>query len=97
MYGHPLDADSDADEAERYVLDVCQKALDMPKIAEPLPGFARWTFPVKTVSVVPNHGSFIRGSGRAPGKVARLSYRARARPGPCGQRPTYPRAPNRRP
>ncbi|MCX5312837.1 type II toxin-antitoxin system death-on-curing family toxin [Streptomyces sp. NBC_00154] len=41
MNGHPLDAGFDVDEAERFVLDVCQGALDMPKIAEQLPGFAR--------------------------------------------------------
>ncbi|MFD5039454.1 type II toxin-antitoxin system death-on-curing family toxin [Streptomyces sp. NPDC058378] len=41
MNGHPLDADFDVDEAERFVLDVCQGALDMAKIAEQLPGFAR--------------------------------------------------------
>ncbi|MFE9362373.1 type II toxin-antitoxin system death-on-curing family toxin [Streptomyces sp. NPDC006978] len=41
MNGHPLDADFDVDEAERFVLDVRQGALDMAKIAEQLPGFAR--------------------------------------------------------
>lgn len=41
MNGHPLDARFDVDEAERFVLDVCQGALDMPKIAEQLPGFAK--------------------------------------------------------
>ncbi|KES07175.1 death-on-curing protein [Streptomyces toyocaensis] len=39
--GHPLDTDFDVDEAERFVLDVCQGALDVPKIASRLPGFAR--------------------------------------------------------
>ncbi|MEV6736845.1 type II toxin-antitoxin system death-on-curing family toxin [Streptomyces sp. NPDC001796] len=39
--GHPLDADFDVDEAERFVLDVCQGALDVPKIAAQLPRFAR--------------------------------------------------------
>ena len=41
MNGHPLDAGFDVDEAERFVLAVCQGALDMPKIAEQLPEFAR--------------------------------------------------------
>lgn len=41
MNGHPLNAVFDVDEAERFVLDVCQGALDMPKIAEQLPGFAK--------------------------------------------------------
>ncbi|MFI8089986.1 type II toxin-antitoxin system death-on-curing family toxin [Streptomyces sp. NPDC086080] len=41
MNGHPLDADFDVDEAERFVLDVCQGALDVPKIASRLPRFAR--------------------------------------------------------
>ncbi|MFG2597712.1 type II toxin-antitoxin system death-on-curing family toxin [Streptomyces sp. NPDC048462] len=41
MNGHPLDAAFDVDEAERFVLDVCQGGLDMPKIAEQLPGFAK--------------------------------------------------------
>lgn len=76
---------------------VCQGALDLPGIAAKLPRFAAWPHLVKRVSTGTNHGSFVRGSGRAPGKVARLSYRVRAPPGPYGQRPTYPRAPNRRP
>ncbi|MFI6727235.1 Fic family protein [Streptomyces sp. R-74717] len=38
--GHRLSADFDVDEAEKFVLDVCQGALDMPRIAERLPGFA---------------------------------------------------------
>ncbi|MFF7654383.1 type II toxin-antitoxin system death-on-curing family toxin [Streptomyces sp. NPDC007983] len=38
--GHPLSADFDVDEAERFVLGVCQGELDVPKIAEGLPGFA---------------------------------------------------------
>ncbi|MET8805562.1 Fic family protein [Streptomyces sp. NPDC004546] len=41
MNGHPLDPDFDVDEAERFVLDVCQGALDVPKIAAQLPRFAR--------------------------------------------------------
>uniref|UniRef100_A0AAU3GWJ6 Fic family protein n=1 Tax=Streptomyces sp. NBC_01401 TaxID=2903854 RepID=A0AAU3GWJ6_9ACTN len=41
MNGHPLDAGFDVDEAERFVLDACQGTLDMAKIAEQLPGFAR--------------------------------------------------------
>jgi death on curing protein len=41
MNGHPLDAGFDVDEAERFVLDGCQGALDMARIAERLPGFAR--------------------------------------------------------
>ncbi|GAB2931589.1 MULTISPECIES: type II toxin-antitoxin system death-on-curing family toxin [unclassified Streptomyces] len=41
LNGHPLDPDFDVDEAERFVLAACQGALDMPKIAERLPGFAR--------------------------------------------------------
>lgn len=41
MNGHPLDADFDVDAAERFVLAVCQGVLDMPKIAEQLPVFAR--------------------------------------------------------
>ncbi|GGV88676.1 toxin Doc [Streptomyces gelaticus] len=38
--GHRLSADFDVDEAEKFVLDVCQGAIDMPRIAERLPGFA---------------------------------------------------------
>ncbi|GAA3484253.1 hypothetical protein GCM10018966_087850 [Streptomyces yanii] len=87
----------DADEAETFVPDVCQGALGMPSPAAKLSRFAAWPHPVKRVSTGTNHGSFVRGSARAPGKVARLSYRVRALPGPYGQRPTYPRAPNRRP
>ncbi|MCT7354558.1 Fic family protein [Streptomyces sp. 15-116A] len=41
MNGHPLDPDFDVDEAERFVLDVSQGFLDVPKIATQLPGFAR--------------------------------------------------------
>ncbi|MFJ4827849.1 type II toxin-antitoxin system death-on-curing family toxin [Streptomyces bacillaris] len=41
LNGHPLDPRFDVDEAERFVLATCQGALDMPKIAEQLPGFAR--------------------------------------------------------
>ncbi|NEA44722.1 type II toxin-antitoxin system death-on-curing family toxin [Streptomyces sp. SID10815] len=39
--GHPLDTDFDVDEAEQFVLDVSQGLLDVPKIAERLPRFAR--------------------------------------------------------
>ncbi|MEU5343224.1 MULTISPECIES: Fic family protein [unclassified Streptomyces] len=39
--GHPLDAEFDVDEAEAFVLDVCQGALDVPKTAALLPRFAR--------------------------------------------------------
>ncbi|MFJ5833878.1 type II toxin-antitoxin system death-on-curing family toxin [Streptomyces sp. NPDC093089] len=39
--GHPLDPAFDVDEAEAFVLDVCQGALDVPKIALRLPRFAR--------------------------------------------------------
>ncbi|MEU1262595.1 Fic family protein [Streptomyces cellulosae] len=41
MNGHPLDPQFDVDEAERFVLDVCQGELDVPKIAAQLPHFAR--------------------------------------------------------
>ncbi|ALO08729.1 fic family toxin-antitoxin system, toxin component [Streptomyces venezuelae] len=41
MNGHPLDPAFDVDEAEMFVLDVCQGALDVPKIAARLPRFAR--------------------------------------------------------
>ncbi|MEU4506490.1 Fic family protein [Streptomyces sp. NPDC024089] len=41
MNGHPLDAGFDVDEAEQFVLDACQGALDMPKISEQLPRFAK--------------------------------------------------------
>ncbi|MBL1118838.1 type II toxin-antitoxin system death-on-curing family toxin [Streptomyces sp. 110] len=37
--GHPLNADFDVDEAERFVLGVCQGELDVPKIAEGLTRF----------------------------------------------------------
>lgn len=37
--GHPLAADFDVDEAERFVLNVCQGELDVVKIAESLPRF----------------------------------------------------------
>ncbi|MEU6894280.1 Fic family protein [Streptomyces sp. NPDC046557] len=40
MNGHPLDADFDVDEAEQFVLDVGQGALDVPKIAAHLGKFA---------------------------------------------------------
>lgn len=42
LAGHPLDVDFDVDEAERFVLDVCQGVLDVPGIAARLPCFARW-------------------------------------------------------
>ncbi|MFD7612187.1 type II toxin-antitoxin system death-on-curing family toxin [Streptomyces sp. NPDC059828] len=41
MNGHPLDVQFDVDEAEQFVLDVCQGMLDVPKIAAQLPRFAR--------------------------------------------------------
>ncbi|WP_030753292.1 type II toxin-antitoxin system death-on-curing family toxin [Streptomyces griseus] len=41
LNGHPLDPDFDVDEAEAFVLDVCQGALGVPGIAARLPGFAR--------------------------------------------------------
>ncbi|MEV5457896.1 Fic family protein [Streptomyces cellulosae] len=41
MNGHPLDPQFDVDEAERFVLDVRQGELDVPKIAAQLPRFAR--------------------------------------------------------
>ncbi|MER5719716.1 Fic family protein [Streptomyces sp. NPDC002132] len=41
LTGHPLDPGFDVDEAEAFVLDVCQGALDVPKIASQLPRFAR--------------------------------------------------------
>ncbi|MEU7512360.1 Fic family protein [Streptomyces sp. NPDC042898] len=41
MNGHPLDSAFDVDEAEIFVLDVCQGALDVPKIAAGLARFAR--------------------------------------------------------
>ncbi|WP_329317527.1 type II toxin-antitoxin system death-on-curing family toxin [Streptomyces sp. NBC_01262] len=37
--GHTLRADFDVDEAEAFVLAVCQGLLDVPKIAESLPRF----------------------------------------------------------
>lgn len=40
MNGHRLSVRFDVDEAERFVLSVCQGELDMPKIAETLPQFA---------------------------------------------------------
>ncbi|MGA6157913.1 type II toxin-antitoxin system death-on-curing family toxin [Stenotrophomonas sp. NPDC087984] len=39
--GHPLSADFDVDEAERFVLSVCQGELDVPKIAEGLTRFTK--------------------------------------------------------
>ncbi|MER7998562.1 MULTISPECIES: type II toxin-antitoxin system death-on-curing family toxin [unclassified Streptomyces] len=41
LNGHPLDPGFDVDEAERFVLATCQGELDVPKIAESLPRFAR--------------------------------------------------------
>ena len=41
MNSNPLDAEFDVDEAETFVLDVCQGALDVPKTAARLPRFAR--------------------------------------------------------
>ncbi|MFE3824195.1 type II toxin-antitoxin system death-on-curing family toxin [Streptomyces sp. NPDC059092] len=41
LNGHPLSPDFDVDEAERFVLSVCQGDLEMPKIAEVLSRFAR--------------------------------------------------------
>ena len=41
MNGHSLDPEFDVDEAERFVLDVCQGVLDVPGIAARLPRFAR--------------------------------------------------------
>ena len=41
MNGHPLDAEFDVDEAETFVLDVCQGTLDVPRTAALLPRFAR--------------------------------------------------------
>ncbi|MEU0806286.1 type II toxin-antitoxin system death-on-curing family toxin [Streptomyces sp. NPDC005970] len=38
--GHPLSADFDVDEAESFVLAICQGELDVPKIAEGLSRFA---------------------------------------------------------
>ncbi len=38
--GHPLVEGFDVDEAERFVLNVAQGELDVPKIAELLPRFA---------------------------------------------------------
>ncbi|WP_432014772.1 type II toxin-antitoxin system death-on-curing family toxin [Streptomyces cucumeris] len=40
LNGHPLNPDFDVDEAERFVLSVCQGELDVPGIAEALPRFA---------------------------------------------------------
>ncbi|MGW4329780.1 type II toxin-antitoxin system death-on-curing family toxin [Nocardia sp. NPDC004573] len=37
--GHRLDPHFDVDEAERFVLDVCQGALDLPEIAKHLARF----------------------------------------------------------
>ena len=39
--GDHLDAGFDVDEAEQFVLNVCQGAWDVPKIAAQLPRFAR--------------------------------------------------------
>ncbi|MGW6602749.1 type II toxin-antitoxin system death-on-curing family toxin [Streptomyces sp. NPDC055036] len=40
LNGHPLHPDFAVDEAEQFVLSVCQGQLEMPKIAELLPRFA---------------------------------------------------------
>ncbi|MCM2575797.1 type II toxin-antitoxin system death-on-curing family toxin [Streptomyces meridianus] len=40
LNGHPLQAEFDVDEAEAFVLGVCQGHLDLSKIAETLPRFA---------------------------------------------------------
>ena len=61
MNGHPRDADLDADEAETSVPDVCQGALDVPKIAAGSHPWVRRCRP--------------RVAGAGPlGRVARLSY-----------------------
>jgi death on curing protein len=39
--GHPLHPCFDVDEAEAFVLDVCQGSLGLPRIAEALPRFAQ--------------------------------------------------------
>jgi death on curing protein len=41
MNGYPLDPAFDVDEAERFVLEVCQGECDVPKIAARLPEFVR--------------------------------------------------------
>ncbi|MFD0151583.1 type II toxin-antitoxin system death-on-curing family toxin [Streptomyces sp. NPDC055721] len=41
MNGQPLDSAFDVDEAEIFVLDVCQGKLDVPRIATGLAKFAR--------------------------------------------------------
>lgn len=41
LNGHHLRADFDVNEAETFVLGVCQGTLDLPKIADTLPRFAR--------------------------------------------------------
>ncbi|MFE7572638.1 type II toxin-antitoxin system death-on-curing family toxin [Streptomyces sp. NPDC057539] len=40
LNGHPLHPEFAVDEAEQFVLGVCQGQLEMPKIAELLPRFA---------------------------------------------------------
>ncbi|MCZ4118812.1 type II toxin-antitoxin system death-on-curing family toxin [Streptomyces sp. H39-S7] len=40
LNGHTLRADLDVDEAETFVLNVCQGMLDVDKIAETLPRFS---------------------------------------------------------
>ncbi len=39
LNGHRLQADFDVDEAESFVLGVCQGRLDVPAIAQPLMSF----------------------------------------------------------
>lgn len=41
MNGHRLSPGFDVDEAEQFVLNVCQGLLDVPKTAEQLPRFAQ--------------------------------------------------------
>ncbi|MCT9087340.1 Fic family protein [Streptomyces sp. ASQP_92] len=41
LSGHPLDPEFDVDDAEEFVLAVCQGMLDVPKVAERLPLFAK--------------------------------------------------------
>ncbi|MFE9400218.1 type II toxin-antitoxin system death-on-curing family toxin [Streptomyces sp. NPDC006530] len=40
LSGHPLNPEFDVDDAEEFVLAVCQGMLDVPKVAERLPLFA---------------------------------------------------------
>ena len=41
LNGHPLDEEFDVDQAEAFVLDVCQGKLDVPLIAKDLVRFSR--------------------------------------------------------